>query len=618
MKVLDENKVLTASSWARQVEQIIRTESPDVADRISEEIEKLSDIKLNIAIVGLLKRGKSTFCNAFLGRKDDVIAPTGHFPATGVITEFNSGSASEYANVIFADGSVKKISYSEIHSYATEEGNPENKKNVLKLEVFGNFDLDPEVKLIDMPGDGSVNAYHSEIVYNYLPNADVILFLSSVEDPISKRELSLLRKVSCSDMKKVFFVINKIDSCDEEDIKDAVEHNRETIAQANISIENDFYLISALKAMEQSRDAGDFDDLVSDIGNFLSGERHDLLLKAFYNRIFALSEPIIKNIEQKQQFAQASVEELNEKIADLEIQKKNIQEEFQKGSTEFSDKWDNMIDEFENQLPQIRDNIEQKILNDINATSALFLSQKEIDRMPEKISSTIEHELEAQCGVFTSEAESALANFERSCPCISKFLSEQNTNIQVESSGSGMGGWMFTLISGSSSYITGSAISGAFAVGSTWGGTGFGGTIAAIFGKLAGGTAGVTVTAILGPLFLVSVAGTALGLGGLLFSLMRKKSLQKKQLLNEVKNGIKNSFDAIKMQRLPYLRQQKQVLLDSLSKELNQKINSLENNLKEAIAKRESNNSNMLVAKQHKQLVFEYQALSQEAMENFE
>lgn len=616
MKILDENKVIEITSWARQVEQIIRVESPDVANKISEEIEKLADIKLNVAIVGLLKRGKSTFCNAFLGRNDDVIAPTGHFPVTGVITEFNSGSESEYANVVFADGDTKKISYSEIHDYATEEGNPGNKKNVLRLEVFGNFHIDPEVKLIDMPGDGSINAYHSEIVYKYLPNADVILFLSSVEDPISKRELSLLRKVSYNDMKKVFFVINKIDSCDDEDIEDAVEHNRQTIAQANISIENDFYLVSALNAMEQSGDAGDFDNLVCDVGSFLGGERYDLLLKAFYARVLALAEPIVKNIVQKQQLFQANEEEIREKIENLEIQKKNMLEEFQKGSREFSDKWDNMIDEFESQLPQIRERIEQKLVDDISATSSLFLSQKDIDRMPEKISSTIEHELETQCGVFTKEAESALENFERSCPNISKFLSEQNTDIRVDNFGSGVGGWIFTLASGSASYFTGAAINTAFAVGGTWGGVGFWGTICAIAGKATGIAAGTITAAVLGPLFLISTAGATLGLGGLLFSILRKKQLQKKQLLNEVKSGIKSSFDAIKMQRIPYLRQQKQVLLDSLNKELNQKINTLEDNLKEALEQKELNCSNTLIAEQRKQLVIEYQELSQEAMEN--
>lgn len=616
MKIINENQKLQAIDWARQMEKLVRFESADTADRIDEEIRNLADIKLNIAVVGLLKRGKSTFCNAFLGRRDDLIAPTGRFPATGVITEFNSDLKREYANVVFTDGTKKEIGYAEIRSFVTEEGNPENCKNVLKLEVFGNFDLDSEVKLIDMPGDGSIHAYHSEIVYNYLPNADVILFMSSADDPISQRELSLLRKISANDMKKIFFVVNKVDCCDADEIAEADEHNRNTISRSGITVENDIYLISARNAMNKNGATGDFDKLISDIREFLNEDRHALLLRAFFARVTALSKPVIENIAQREAFSQKSTAELECRIQELKIQKQTMMKEFRKGSAAFAEKWDLMLEEFERELPQARERIEQKLLGGIDSTSALFLSQKEIERMPEKMSDAIEHELNISCGTVISEAENALRNLEKSCPSIAAFLGEQNCNLKIDKQSTGIGGWIFTLTSGASAYITGSTIAAAGAVGSTWGaGSGVIASILAFAGKATGIALGTGAGILLGPLFLVSAAGATLGLSGLLFSMLRKKKLQKQQLISEVKSGIKNSFDAIKIQRIPYLRQQKQQLLETIKRELERKIEILENNLNDALKQKEMNGTPLLVSEQQKNLIAEYSTLTQDFKE---
>ena len=236
MKLIDNVKKNEMIDWARQIEKIVRENDEEIAKSIDEQIKSLDDHKLTIAVIGLLKRGKSTFCNAFLERKDDMIAPIDRFPATGVITEFMY-SDREYAKVIFENTSAIEISYKDIRSYATEELNPENKKNVQKIEVYGKFPLDPEIKLVDMPGDDSIHLYHSEIVYNYLPNADVIIFLSSANDPISVNELNLLRKVNENDMKKVFFVINKIDKCDYDEFADAKNHAQTTTSRSAVIIQ---------------------------------------------------------------------------------------------------------------------------------------------------------------------------------------------------------------------------------------------------------------------------------------------------------------------------------------------------------------------------------------------
>ena len=57
--------------WARQIMEIVNLPGTDYAQNIQAEIEQYEKKKITIAVVGLMKRGKSTFCNAFLNRNDD-------------------------------------------------------------------------------------------------------------------------------------------------------------------------------------------------------------------------------------------------------------------------------------------------------------------------------------------------------------------------------------------------------------------------------------------------------------------------------------------------------------------------------------------------------------------
>ena len=609
MNVVDNFKLVKAIEWGRKVEDKLMVLDEATAKAVKKEIDEFEQQKLNIAVVGLLKRGKSTFCNAFLGRKNDLIAPADRLPATGVISEFIQDER-EYAKVIFNDGSSCEITYNDIRNYVTEDANPENRKNVKVVEVYGKFDLDNEVKLIDLPGDESIHAYHSEIVYNYLPMADVIIFLNSADDPISQRELDLLKKVQSNDYKKVFFVINKIDRCDPEDLDDAEKHNREAIARAGIKIENDIYRISAKNVFSKNGCSG-FDRLVSDIKTFLTNERINLRIESLCGRITALSQHVINDLQQQETFYQLNEAELTQKIVNLKENKATMRTELQKGLQDFSDSWDDMLAEFESSLPKIQSNVEEILVKEVEAIPALGLSKKKLEDMPNKIASTLEGEFKTSSNALQEKAVAALEKLEKSCPAISAFLADQNYNISVQSAGGpGTGSWVFTIMSGTTAYITGSAISSAFAIGSSWGAGGgpLGATIAAI-GKMLGVATGSIVTAILGPLFLVSTIGVTVAFGGIIFSTFRKKKLQKEQLIREIKSNIKNAIDDIRINRIPYLREQKEVLIKEITKGFDNIAKKTNDNLREALEQKNNNSSARLLSEQRQIALKDFEKL---------
>ncbi|VEP11887.1 Dynamin family protein [Hyella patelloides LEGE 07179] len=82
---------------------------------------------------------------------------------------------------------------------------------------------DPEdlggLVFIDSPGTNSIIEQHQELTENYLKQADIILFVTSIERPLSKSEQDFLFLVDSTWARKVIITINKIDLATEAEVK---------------------------------------------------------------------------------------------------------------------------------------------------------------------------------------------------------------------------------------------------------------------------------------------------------------------------------------------------------------------------------------------------------------
>ena len=72
---------------------------------------------------------------------------------------------------------------------------------------------------IDSPGTNSIIEQHQELTENYLQQADIILFVTSVERPLSKSEQDFLKIVDRTWARKIIFVINKADLVADDEAK---------------------------------------------------------------------------------------------------------------------------------------------------------------------------------------------------------------------------------------------------------------------------------------------------------------------------------------------------------------------------------------------------------------
>lgn len=210
--------------------------------------EKLNSNQLYLAVLGQMKRGKSSFINALLGA--DVL-PTGVLPVTAIITEIRYGRDAEAA-ILYTTGLREGIAVRALADYITEAGNPGNKKQVASVEITYPSDfLKGGIVLIDTPGIGSTHSHNTRTTESYLEQVDAGIVVLSVDPPITEVESRFIKTVG-NDVPKLFFVLNKIDVA----TGDESSHiSRFLEGELNrLQIESpEIFLLSARKGLERKR-----------------------------------------------------------------------------------------------------------------------------------------------------------------------------------------------------------------------------------------------------------------------------------------------------------------------------------------------------------------------------
>jgi GTP-binding protein EngB required for normal cell division len=190
--------------------------------------EKLSGDIFNLVAAGQFKRGKSTVINALLG---EALLPAGVVPLTSVVTIIQSGN-SPSARAILRSGEERPIALAEIPAYVTERGNPGNVKSVERVLIEHPSPwLADGVRLVDTPGIGSVYDHNTDETHKYLPQADAVLFIASVDQPVARAELDFLRDIR-RHAGKVFCLLNKTDYLRPEELRESVAFSVRAVREA--------------------------------------------------------------------------------------------------------------------------------------------------------------------------------------------------------------------------------------------------------------------------------------------------------------------------------------------------------------------------------------------------
>src|ERR1700738_2706811 len=186
-----------------------------------ETLHNLENLVVNLnepflfVVVGEVKAGKSSLLNALFGRdfcKVDVL------PATDRV-------------------------------YVFKHGNPERDLPLSDhlTERYRNIDFLKDFNIVDTPGTNTIVANHQEITENFVPMADLIVFVFAVTNPWAASAWDFLRLIGQHWKKNIVFVIQQADLRDPHEVEIVSKHLDQTVLQilgANCPI----FAVSAKKA----------------------------------------------------------------------------------------------------------------------------------------------------------------------------------------------------------------------------------------------------------------------------------------------------------------------------------------------------------------------------------
>lgn len=197
---------------------LARTDGPRAdLDRLASLVNEMDELFL-LVVVGEYNSGKSTFINALLG--DEVFA-MGDLPTTRAISILRYGEA----------GPPELIAPNvQLYHYP--------------LEVLRDLDI------VDTPGTNSIERMEEEITREFVPRSDLVLFVTSLLQPLTASELDFLTHIRQWG-KKVVFIVNGIDRRNSDEQLDRVREYLSTEVTSRLgAAQPTIYFISALQALK--------------------------------------------------------------------------------------------------------------------------------------------------------------------------------------------------------------------------------------------------------------------------------------------------------------------------------------------------------------------------------
>jgi small GTP-binding protein len=197
--------------------------APADVDRVGALLHEMDELFL-LVVVGEYNTGKSTFINALLG--DDVFE-VGDLPTTRAISILRFGEA----------------------------GKPQPVGDHTRVFRYP-LDFLRELEIVDTPGTNSIDRMEEEITRGFVPRADLILFVTSLLQPLTASELDFLGHIRDWG-KKVIFVVNGADRRNSEEQLGRVREYLQREVQNRLGTPAPtIYMVSSLEALRAKKAAG--------------------------------------------------------------------------------------------------------------------------------------------------------------------------------------------------------------------------------------------------------------------------------------------------------------------------------------------------------------------------
>jgi GTP-binding protein EngB required for normal cell division len=296
------------------------------AARLHALTDRLAAGRFHLAVLGQFKRGKSTLLNALLG---EAVLPASVVPLTALPTLIRAGGSPK-VTVHLQNGGVEECASGQteqlssfLSRFATEEGNPGNRRGVARVELFHPATiLSSGVVLIDTPGIGSTFRHNTETTLGFLAECDAAVFLVSADPPITEVEVEFLRQVQ-SRMARLFFILNKTDYLNPSEREQAVAFfQRVLIERAGVDQTAPIFCVSARQALEARltdntalwHDSG-MERVERHLIHFLAREKSDALRAAVRRKASDILAEVLLQLRLSLRSLRMPLEDLQSRLA---------------------------------------------------------------------------------------------------------------------------------------------------------------------------------------------------------------------------------------------------------------------------------------------------------------
>ncbi len=319
------------------IEASVGPESPLVA-RCTSLRDRLKGDRLQLAVLGQFKRGKSTFINALLGAP---VLPIAVVPLTAVPI-FISWASEPLIRVRFQDGrEPEQFEATEpnairdfLFRFVAEEANPKNRLGVARVDLLYPAPILADgTVLIDTPGVGSTFHHNTEAAFQIIPECDAVLFVASADPPITQTELDYLRRLKAK-TERIFFILNKVDYIGAAERKSVAEFLRKVLVENDLfPPEGKIFPTSARNGLiaKQNGDPKQLDEsgiaaIEGHLVRYLATEKAQLLETAIRNKAADALSQAEGEVRLRLQALQMPVEELVSKSEAFEEALRSIEE----------------------------------------------------------------------------------------------------------------------------------------------------------------------------------------------------------------------------------------------------------------------------------------------------
>ena len=228
MSLLEER----VQTWRREEREALRVLrevliqlKADEQDRkaLDDSLAQLDDLFL-LVVVGEFNAGKSALINALLG---EALLPEGVTPTTTQVQVLRYGPEPQ----------VRPLA-------------PELMEQLLPADIL------QDLSIVDTPGTNAVIREHEILTANFIPRADLVIFVTSADRPFTESERTFMGQIKDWG-KKLVLVVNKIDLLETPEDRETIRNFVAENAKHLLGLEPPIFLVSAKQALQAKTNGHD-------------------------------------------------------------------------------------------------------------------------------------------------------------------------------------------------------------------------------------------------------------------------------------------------------------------------------------------------------------------------